>query len=65
MKKAIFISLSVLTIGTTSCSKDSCLDEKQAEREKYQQMLINASDNPVQYDTLLRKMQIRISQFDF
>ena len=64
MKRAVLITLAVLTIGLTSCSKDTCLEDKQAEREKYERLLQEAINDPAEYEIILRNMNLRLAQFD-
>lgn len=64
MKKLLFITLAVLTLTATSCSKDTCLEDKQAEIEKYDRLIEAAQGDPDELQIINRNRTIALSKFD-
>ena len=64
MKKLIFIIFTVLTFTASSCSKDSCLEDKQAEREKYDRLIEAAQGDSAELQIIYRNREIALSKFD-
>lgn len=64
MKKLLFITFAVLTLTATSCSKDTCLEDKQAEKEKYDRLIEKAQGDSAELQIIYRNRGIALSKFD-
>ena len=64
MKKLILISILAITLIITSCSKDNCLEDKQAEIEKYDRLIQQAQNDPSELEIIYRNREISLSQFN-
>ena len=64
MKKGILITIVVLSLAFTSCSKDTCLEDKLEVIAKYDRLLQQAAGVQAELLIILRNKEIELSGFD-
>lgn len=64
MKKSILFILIGVTLTFGSCSKDTCLEDKQAEIEKYDRLIEAAQGDSAELKIIYRNRKIALSKFD-
>lgn len=64
MKNLLFIALAIISLTSASCSKDSCLEDKKAEIEKYDRLIEAAQGDPDELQIINRNREIALSKFD-